>query len=256
MLDGSIPMLSNSFWCHVFSFFGSSRLRDGTLSGAMCARLASDFPDAFLVSVPVWIEYFAALCALCDWYCEMSYRRNKVRRKYFRYCYFILNVIAFTQILCRRIFLSLSQRKCCESRRCIHRFFFSIIFLYYWQVHWKERNWYQLSIRKNCCWLYGAHRVVDVEVLRQCVSIQYPLVRFECFIECAHISLLWLDIASVCASFRLSHAPFKWIMNIRCDKMHISNVSRNDFPIRLSVRAWNFKWTDCSHAMWRENKKF
>lgn len=36
----------------------------------------------------------------------MSYRRNKVRRKYFRYCYFILNVIAFTQILCRRFFLS------------------------------------------------------------------------------------------------------------------------------------------------------
>lgn len=37
-------------------------------------------------------------------YCEMSYRRNKVRRKYFRYCYSIFNVIAFTQILCRRFF--------------------------------------------------------------------------------------------------------------------------------------------------------
>lgn len=29
---------------------------------------------------------------MCHWYCEMSYRRNKVRRKYFRSGYFILDV--------------------------------------------------------------------------------------------------------------------------------------------------------------------
>lgn len=108
--------------------------------------------------------------------------------------------------------------------------------------------------------IYDAHRVVNVEILWQCVGIQYSLftvlVRYECFIECAHISLLWLwvNIAGVCASFRLSHTQFKWIMNIRCDKMHISNVSMYTVMIAQYALVWNYKWMDLSHACGEKTK--
>lgn len=50
----------------------------------------------------VWIESNYAF--MCHWYCEMSYRRNKVRRKYYRYRYFIFSVSVFHPVFMSSIF--------------------------------------------------------------------------------------------------------------------------------------------------------